>query len=455
MAQERFEAMPHNIYEDGSSVDMIRLIKSIVNKLWAVLLAGVIFAAGGYIISESTYVREYTAETTLAFMVTEYVKVTDYSNIGEAETTIKEKKSFYTQSDVERYQYLLKSGTMVKKIKKELDSQGLSTTYSENFIRNTLSVSTVNDDLTGFFVIKVTSTDSGYCQRALQAILKEFPAYVQSFENTISIDTIMEPGTPYVSSSANSVTNAIYGFIIGAALVVLIVFFTVLVTDTVMDMDELKTSTGTKVLGSIPIIEKPTGLFMKKKVPSGALLITDEKKVTFSFVESFKAIRTKIENVYAERGYKTFVVTSTYEDEGKTTVAVNIACALAQKGKSVLLIDCDFRKPAVLRAVGVKSDTRYGLIPIIKGTSTYVDSVKFIKSLGIFVLPTGGVSLKSTEVLDADKVRNVLEQAKKEFDYIIIDSPPSHVVTDSLVIAPLTDGIIYCVRRDYAKTFIK
>ena len=54
MAQERFEAMPHNIYEDGSSVDMIRLIKSIVNKLWAVLLAGVIFAAGGYIISDTS-----------------------------------------------------------------------------------------------------------------------------------------------------------------------------------------------------------------------------------------------------------------------------------------------------------------------------------------------------------------------------------------------------------------
>ena len=81
-----------------------------------------------------------------------------------------------------------------------------------------------------------------------------------------------------------------------------------------------------------------------------------------------------------------------------------------------MLIDCDFRKPAVLRAVGVKSDTRYGLIPIIKGTSTYVDSVKFIKSLGIFVLPTGGVSLKSTEVLDADKVRNVLENNKRRND---------------------------------------
>ena len=119
--------------------------------------------------------------------------------------------------------------------------------------------------------------------------------------------------------------------------------------------------------------------------------------------------------------------------------------------RSLKRVNLFFRKPAVLHAVGVKSDTRYGLIPIIKGTSTYVDSIKFIKSLGIFVLPTGGISLKSTEVLDTDKVKAVIEQARNEFDYIIIDSPPAHVVSDSLVIAPLADGIIYNIRRDYAK----
>ncbi|MGN1480136.1 MAG: polysaccharide biosynthesis tyrosine autokinase, partial [Acutalibacteraceae bacterium] len=445
MEQERFEAMPHNIYEDGSSVDIVRLVKSIVSKLWAVLIVGIIFAAGGYIISESTYVEQYSAEATLAFMKTSYVKVTDYTDTGDAETVVKEERTFYANSDVKRYQFLLRGNAMVAKIKKALDAQGLSTVYSESFIENSLNVSTVDDDLTGFFVISVTSTDGGYCDRALKIVIEEFPGYVQGYDNTLSIDVVKEPSAPHVSNSAGSVANAMYGFIIGAALVVVIIFFTVLVTDTVMDMDELKTMTGTKVLGSIPIIEKPTGLFMKKKVPTGALLITDEKKVTFSFVESFKAIRTKLESIYAERGYKCFVVTSTYEDEGKTTVSVNMACALAQKGKSVLLIDCDFRKPAVLRAVGVKSDTRYGLIPIIKGTSTYVDSVKFIKSLGIFVLPTGGISQKSTEVLDADKVRSIIDQARKEFDYIIIASPPAHVVTDSLVIAPLSDGIIYCV----------
>ena len=83
-----YESMPHSIYEDGSSVDMVRLIKNVVNKLWLVLLAGVVFAAGGYIISESTYVKTYTAEATLAFMEYTYKKVTDYSETGEAETTV-------------------------------------------------------------------------------------------------------------------------------------------------------------------------------------------------------------------------------------------------------------------------------------------------------------------------------------------------------------------------------
>ena len=328
MANDNYEAMPNNIYDEGSSVDILRLIKSIVNKLWLILLVGVVFAAGGYIIGESNYEKRYPSEAALAFMTTNYVKVTDYSDTGEAETSVVKQKKFYTSGAVERYQFLLQSDKMVKKIKEALDAQGLETVYSERFIRGTLSVGTVKDKLQGFFVLKVTSSDSGYCERALDVVIEEFPGYVQGFDTSLSIDIIKEPSAPYVSSTSTSVSNALYGFIIGAALVVIIVFFTVIVTDTIMNMDELKSTTQTKVLGAIPIIEKPSGLFMKKKVPSGSLLITDESKVNFSFIESFKAIRTKLENVHTERGYKCFVVTSTYEDEGKTTVSTNILSPL-------------------------------------------------------------------------------------------------------------------------------
>lgn len=445
-----------NVYAEaggsGISLDMGKLFKNLISKLWLMLIIGGIFAGAGFAMAKANYVEAYSAKTTLSFMVTDYVVVKDYSNRKEALTEYKQETTFYDAGDAKKYQKLLTSDEMLGNIKEGLKKVSPDSDYSESFISGTLGVAPIPEQINGFFVISVDSTDKAYCERALDVIIDKFPAYVQQFDSRISIKVINSPQEPSITNSDDASTKAIYGFMIGAILVAFVVLLITVASNTVSSLESLRRDINAKVLGSVPLIEKPSGLFGKKsKAPQGSLLITDSSKVSFAFVESFKSIRTKLENVKAEKGYKAFVITSTYEDEGKTTVAVNIACSLAQKGKSVLLIDSDLRKPAVLHAVGVKSDTRYGLIPIIKGTSTYIDSIKFIKSLGIFVLPTGGISLKSTEVLDADKVKNVIEQARKEFDYIIIDSPPSHVVTDSLVIAPLADGIIYNIRRDYAK----
>lgn len=441
-----------NIYynESGPSLDMSRFAKNLVSKLWAILLVGAIFAGTAFAIAKATYVENYRASMTLGFMETQYVIVKDYSNSKESSSQYKEETKFYKNADIEYYQYLIKGDEMLSNIQKTLSTDDVGREYSTDFIEKSLSVE--DTGIGGFFTINVTSTDEGYCERALKVVLEEFPKYVQSYDNTISIKVIKNPTAPAICNSDNAATKALYGFLLGAGIVAFIIFIMTITTNTVLTLEGMRREVNVNVLGSVPLLEKRSGLFnQKKKSPQGSLLITDTAKVSFAFVESFKAIRTKIENIKAEKGKKVFVVTSTYEDEGKTTVSVNIACSLAQKGKSVLLIDSDLRKPAVLHAVGVKSDTHYGLIPIIKGTSTYVDSIKFIKSLGIFVLPTGGISLKSTEVLDTDKVRAVIDQARKEFDYIIIDSPPTRVVSDSLVIAPLADGVIYNIRRDYAK----
>lgn len=441
-----------NIYynESGPSLDMGRLAKNLLSKLWAILLVGAIFSGAAFAIAKATYVETYRASMKLGFMETHYVIVKDYSNSKDSTPQYKQETKFSSNAQIAYYQDLIKGDEMLNNIQQALANDEVGNEYTTSFIENSLSVE--DTGIGGFFIISVTSTDKGYCERALKVVLEKFPEYVQSYDNTISIKVIKNPTAPVVCNSDDATTKAIYGFVLGAGIVAFIIFIITITTNTVLTLDNLRRDVNVTVLGSVPLLEKRSGLFnQKKKSPQGSLLITDTSKVSFAFVESFKAIRTKIENVKAEKGYKAFVITSTYEDEGKTTVAVNIACSLAQKGKSVLLIDSDLRKPAVLHAVGVKSDTRYGLIPIIKGTSTYVDSIKFIKSLGIFVLPTGGISLKSTEVLDTDKVKAVIEQARKEFDYIIIDSPPAHVVSDSLVIAPLADGIIYNIRRDYAK----
>ena len=441
-----------NMYfnEMNTGFDIGRLLKNIVNKLWVILLVGAVFASTAFIVEKVNYTEIYSSKMTLAFMENTYVIVKDYTNDENASQQYKKETKFFSNSNTNTYRELLKGDEMISIIKTSLANDDVGQVYSEAFISNSLNITGGN--VASFFEISVTSEDKGFCERTLPIVLDKFPDYVQSYDTTIEIKVVNRPSAPAVINADSALQKAILGFFIGAFLVIAVLFVITLATNTVMTLENLRRDVNANVLGSIPVLEKATGIFkQKKKTPQGSLLITDSSKVSFSFVESFKSIRTKLENIKAEKGYKVFVVTSTYEDEGKTTIAVNIACSLAQKGKSVLLIDSDLRKPAILHAVGVKSDTNYGLIPIIKGTSTYVDSIKFIKSLGIFILPTGGVSLKSTEVLDTEKVKNVIEQARNEFDYVIIDSPPAHVVSDSLVISPLADGMIYTVRRDYAR----
>ncbi len=429
-----------NIYSDDSAIDIDKIGSAIIRRLWLIILTALLFAAGVYSFAKVTYVEQYISSATLAFTTTTYITQTDED---DKVTGIITQKKHYAGSDSERYQFLLKSDVMVQKIYNDLEGK-----YNKGEIENSLSVGST--EINGIFVVHVINNDNKFCEDAINVIIETFPDYLKSFDTSLGIDVIKNASIPAVFNESGAATKSFYGFIIGAALIIIIIFVAEVLSDTVRQIDDIRNKTNTKFLGSIPTIEGKKGHLFKKS-RSGNLLLTDENQVNFSFIESFKAIRTKIENIASEKGYKLFVVTSTFENEGKTTVAINLACALAQKGKSVLLVDCDLRKPSIMRLVGIKEDGKSGLIQIIKDQSTYVESIKFIKPLGIFVLPSGGVSPKSTEVLDADKVRDVLNKAGAQFDFVIIDTPPAHVVADCLVVAPLADAMIFTIKRDYAK----
>lgn len=437
--QERAELNP-NMYTEESAIDLGRIGMAIYNGLWAVLLAAVVFSSLFYFYAKTSYVENYVSGATLAFTSTTRIIEKDENGNEIGSTT---QKKPYTEKDVERYQFLLKSDVMLQNIYDSLNG-----VYDKNKIEKSLSVSSTA--ITGIFTVSVTSTDKKFCEDAIEVVIGIFPDYLKSFDSGLGIDVIKNAKPPVVLNESHAAKKAFYGFIAGASLVILIIFITEVLSDTVKQTDDIRSKTNLKFLGAIPTVESDKKYKNKRKNGHG-LLLTDENKANFSFIESFKAIRTKVESIAAEKGYKLFVVTSTFENEGKTTVAINLACALAQKGKSVLLIDCDLRKPSVMRMVGIKDDGKSGLIHIIKGNANYVDSVKFIKPLGIFVLPSGGVSPKSTEVLDADKVKEVLNAAREEFDFIIIDTPPAHIVADCLVVAPLADAMIFTIKRDYAK----
>ncbi len=130
-------------------------------------------------------------------------------------------------------------------------------------------------------------------------------------------------------------------------------------------------------------------------------------------------IRTKIEHTAQREKYKTFVVTSTAENEGKTTSAVNIALALAQNGKSVLLVDGDLRKPAVAKLLGINASEDGGVYGVVNGEKTLAEAIKYSEKYNLFLLVSGKPVFDPSEILSTDAMSDIIKSAEKEFDYII------------------------------------
>lgn len=427
--------------EEGA-IDLRRMIILVLKKWWLMLLVGIILATAGFTYAKLTYKEVYQSAATVSLQIVRYTPMSDGSEPMQ-------RIDFYTGSDVERYQIFLTSDRIVDKIVDKLGDR-----YSNEQIKKAMSV---NARIEGgdIFDIRVTGANKQFCADVLSAALSTFPEYLNELNSSLIVSVVNDPRT-YVANSSGSAKTAIMCFLAGVVLVAAAVVLMDVFSGTVKKAEELRSKIDVAVLGSVPEIENRKKKKNKKgqkndtKAPP-SLLLTDEDRVNFSFIESFKSIRTKIERASSDKGYKTFMVTSTLEDEGKTTVCANIACALAQKGNTVLLIDCDLRKPAVTRALGLEESTENGLLPLLEGKSSFSKSVQYVKEQNIFVLAAGGISDRSSEILDTPRMKQILQNAKEEFDYVLIDTPPSKVVTDAAVLAPLTDSVIYVVRQDFAK----
>ena len=192
-------------------------------------------------------------------------------------------------------------------------------------------------------------------------------------------------------------------------------------------------------------------MLIKKKNDTKAspINISEARHVPFAVVEAYKAIRTNLTFLLAASETKVFGITSPEAGEGKSTTSINMAIAFSQLGDKVLLIDADMRRSSIHKKLKIENNA--GLSNVLAGFNEYKEVVTHISDT-FDVLTAGQVPPNPSELLGSARFKELIDTAGKEYSYVIIDTPPIDVVTDALVIAPQTAGLVLVVKDQVTPT---
>ncbi|MBL8205226.1 MAG: polysaccharide biosynthesis tyrosine autokinase [Blastocatellia bacterium] len=297
-------------------------------------------------------------------------------------------------------------------------------------------------------------------QRTLNVLRDQAQQAEMKLKETVSNIRIYEPAqVPTLPAGPRRLLAVLLAFFLSTAAAVGLAFFLEYLDNTIKTVEDVERYAQLPALGVIPAIATSTSL---RKLPTkaeqealsensngltlpGASLATQLMTLDnqSTVAEAYRALRTSVLLSSAGHPPKTILVTSGRPGEGKTTTAINTAISLAQLGASVLIIDCDLRRPKVHKVFGISH---------VHGLSTYlsrdVELDTMIHTLPIpnlYLLPCGPTPPNPAELVSSEKMREMLITLSKQYDHIILDSPPLINVTDPVILSTMVDGVIMVV----------
>ena len=173
--------------------------------------------------------------------------------------------------------------------------------------------------------------------------------------------------------------------------------------------------------------------------------VQSSKGVAFRVAEALRLIRTNLLYTLANTDNRVVLFSSAEPSAGKSTVCSNLALIMAQSGARVLLIDADMRRPVQHRHFRMRRTD--GLSKILAGMATFEECLHKEVSPNLDLLMVGSIPPNPSELLGSDRMRELLDKASQEYDYIFVDTPPICVVADALVLAPMAAGVVLVTRQ--------
>lgn len=247
------------------------------------------------------------------------------------------------------------------------------------------------------------------------------------------------PSQPYNSFSGSNA--ALMGMLAGIALGLVLVVINALMTSTVQSADDLKVTVNLPILVTLPKVTQ------KKRRSGNGTLISAENDPNMA--ESLRGLRVKLKKILNTAGKNTVLVTSTIAGEGKTTVSINTALALKRDGHKVILLDADLRSQSVAPTLG-EPVTGNGLMNCLKDRDLDILTCVRKAENGLHFI-SGHSTDKRHYAINPKAMQQIVEKLSAQYDYVVIDTAPCEIVSDTATLCRCADCVLYVVRQDYAQ----
>lgn len=406
-------------------ISLRSIAEDVLKNLWVILVAALAawFAVTGA--QKLIYVPEYTATATLA--------VNAKGSSSNAYTSLS-----MTSQMAGVFSEVFSSNVLRQRIAEDLGVDSIEGEISTSIIEET-----------NLITLQVTSGDPRQTYLIIRSALNNYDTVSDYLFSNAVLRIVQEPTVPYGPSNVLNISRIRKLAMLGvmAAVTGILVLLSVL-RFTVKTRAAAERNLDGRILGTVPFEWKHMTLreILQKRKKS---LLISSSLVSMMFTESVRKTATRLNHHMARRNQQVLLVTSVSENEGKSSLAANLALALAEKGKKVALIDTDLKKPAQFKVFGKPDIGKGWLSDYLSGAASAQDVLAYDRSSRLYMVYQNQGVRNSGSLLDSDRMHMLINAFRRNMDYLVLDTSPMALSSDAQLLLRQADLAVLVVREDW------
>ena len=410
-----------NIKDVFVTVYLNDIIKALQRFWWVCVAAAVLFGGYSALNQKLNYVPKYQSEVTLTV---------NTQNASGAIAGVSVYSFYYDSTTASllssTFPYILNCNLLQEAVCEDLGVPALPAKVSASAVPGT-----------NMFTLTAEGRDPQTTYDVLISALENYPSVAKYVVGHITFEILKQPVVATSpSNSVNYFSEAAKGAIIGVFFGLLFIFIYIIQRRTIKTKSDIKNHLN---LDSLSVIPQVT--FKKRAMPGDKSLLFTNPDIGSGFPESFRVLRNIFVSSLNENE-KIIMVTSSVPGEGKTTTATNLAIALADHGKNILLVDGDIRHPSIAPLLGVDLEN------IEYETVTDLYKIAYLEKYKLHLLIPTPAEEEQSGYFSSGNIKQMFNSFRDSYDYILVDTPPCGLISDALFIAQYADAAIFVTYQD-------